>query len=395
VLDPGQGLDATLDIGIRDGKIAAIQADIPATEAERTVVLTGPNRYVVPGLIDLHAHVAFGSGTRGVSALGLDPDLVGVYAGVTTLVDCGTTGAYNVGILPTHVLPRARTRVVCFLNIARHGLLYIGAGRSDVMDFEDVDRQAIANCVEANPGLVSGIKLRLVGPMVASQGEALVDLAKAVAKEHNLPLMVHVGDVHSESPRAPEVTRHLLNVLEPLDIMTHLCTHHSGGVWEASKQQVMPEVREARARGVVLDPAAGRNNFSYDVARHQADVDLHPDTISTDVSVGGRVAPVHGLLECMAKFMAVGYSLQDVVRMTTSNAARALHMEDSLGSLAVGREADITVLDAVPGRWRYVDSGSSTFSGDYALVPVQTVRAGTLFSPEWGPYPGGWLPEVA
>ena len=54
-----------------------------------------------------------------------------------------------------------------------------------------------------------------------------------------------------------------------------------------------------------------------------------------------------------------------------------------------------TTPDAVPGRWRYVDSGSSTFSGDYALVPVQTVRAGTLYSPEWGPYPGGWLPEVA
>ena len=34
-------------------------------------------------------------------------------------------------------------------------------------------------------------------------------------------------------------------------------------------------------------------------------------------------------------------------------------------------------------------------TGTKALVPVQTIRAGTLYSPDWGPYPWGWLPEEA
>jgi dihydroorotase len=66
VLDPGQNLDGKLDIGITAGKIAAVQADILATEAKRVIEVKGDNRYVSPGLIDIHTHVAYGSTTPGV-----------------------------------------------------------------------------------------------------------------------------------------------------------------------------------------------------------------------------------------------------------------------------------------------------------------------------------------
>jgi dihydroorotase len=203
---------------------------------------------------------------------------------------------------------------------------------------------------------------------------------------------VHVGEVLHESPNAPAVTRFLLKSLEPGDVLTHLCTHHSGGVMDEAQQPV-PELREARAGGVVLDPASGRGNFSYDVARRQADLGLHPDTISTDMSTPGRADVVHSLMECMAKFMALGCSFEDVVRMTTVNAARALAREGELGAIAIGREADLTILDRVPGRWKFVDCRKQPFTGEHALVPVQTLRAGELFSPDWGPHAWGWLPE--
>lgn len=394
VFDPGQKIDARLDVAIRGGRIAALQPDIPAREAKRTVEVRGDNRYVVPGLIDVHTHVAFGAQTPGVNWQAADPELAGVHSGVTTVVDCGSTGAYNFGLFPTHILPRAKTRILCFLNIGSHGLLYMHKHRADVPRLEDVDREAIAGCVEANPGLVNGIKLRLVGDLVQECGEELVRLAEALAREHHLPLMVHIGEVLHESANAPAVTRYLLKTLQPLDILTHLCTHHSGGVMDDDLQPV-PELREARANGVVLDPASGRSNFSIDVARRQADLGLHPDTISTDMSTPGRSEVVHSLMECMAKFMAVGCSLEDVVRMTTVNAARALSKQDELGAIAVGREADLSVMDVLPGRWKYADCRKEAFSGDHAIVPVQTVRAGELFAPDWGPYPWGWLPEEA
>ena len=37
VLDPGQNLDGTLDIAVTDGKIAAIEPDIPPSDARRTL----------------------------------------------------------------------------------------------------------------------------------------------------------------------------------------------------------------------------------------------------------------------------------------------------------------------------------------------------------------------
>ena len=120
----------------------------------------------------------------------------------------------------------------------------------------------------------------------------------------------------------------------------------------------LPEFVAASRTGVIMDSALGRHNFSHQVARRQADLGIHPDTISTDITPGGYGEIVYSLLECMAKFMALGYSLADVVRMTTSNAAQP-------------------------------------FSGEQILVPVHTVRAGELIAPNWGPHPSGWLPESA
>src|SRR5579884_2285296 len=110
VLDPGQGLDAPMDIGISQGRIAAIQPSIPANEARRVVQVQGNNRYVVPGLIDLHTHVAHGATTAGVGMLCVDPDVGGVGSGVTTVVDAGSVGIANVGVFGTHILPRTKTR---------------------------------------------------------------------------------------------------------------------------------------------------------------------------------------------------------------------------------------------------------------------------------------------
>jgi dihydroorotase len=156
----------------------------------------------------------------------------------------------------------------------------------------------------------------------------------------------------------------------------------------------IPELQHARSAGVVIDSALGRGNFGYEVARRQADIGVHPDTTSSDLTAGGRKLGV-GLLDSMAKFISLGYSLSDVVRMTTINAANAIGMADKLGAIAAGREADISIFDVVDGTWKFTDSVQQVFTGSKALVPVQTIRAGQLFSPEWGPYPWGWLPEEA
>jgi dihydroorotase len=395
VLDPGQGLDGQLDIAVTDGKIAAVQADIPASEARRVVEVKGGNRYVVPGLLDIHTHVAYGGTTAGVGMGCVDPDVGGVHSGVTTVLDAGSVGIANVGVFGAHIIPNAKTRVICFVNVGTFA--HTTPAAADVMTMEDIDRKTIASCVQANPGLISGFKLRMVGPVVQERGEDVVKLAKEVAVEHGLPLMVHIGDGrHPDRTRASDLTRFLLKTLTAGDILTHLCTPNPGGVMNAREaaQSVVPEVEEARANGVVIDSALGRGNFGIEVARRQAELGVRPDTTSSDLTGGGRSRGV-GLLDSMAKFMSLGYSLSDVVRMTTVNAAKGIGLGDSSGAIAVGREADLSIFDVVDGKWKFTDTLNQPFTGDKALVPVQTIRAGELFSPDWGPYPWGWLPEEA
>src|SRR5579859_5988245 len=395
VLDPGQGLDGPMDIGINGGRIAAIQPRIADGEAARTVEVRGSNRYVLPGLIDLHTHVAYGATTPGVGMGCVDPDVGGVGSGVTTVLDAGSVGIANVGVFGTHLIPRSKTRVICFVNVGTHA--HTTPSMADVNRMEEIDRKAIASCVQANPGLVGGFKLRLVGPVVQERGEDVIKLSKEIAVEHGVPLMVHIGDGrHPDRVRANELTRSLLKTLTAGDILTHLCTPNPGGVMDAraAAQSVVPEVEEARGNGVLIDSALGRGNFGIEVARRQAELGLRPDTTSSDLTPGGRKLGV-GLLDSMAKFMSIGYSLADVVRMTTVNAARGIALGDQLGAIAIGRAADLSIFDVVEGNWKFTDTLKQEFTGTQALVPVHTIRNGELFAPEWGPYPWGWLPESA
>jgi dihydroorotase len=310
------------------------------------------------------------------------------------VLDCGSVGVANIGVVQTHVIPNAKTRVLPFVNVGSYA--HTMPGLADVERLEEVDEKAIAACIAASPGFITGFKLRLVGPVAQDQPEELIRLCKKLSRDHGLPLMVHIGDRPADFAKAREATRFLLNAFDPGDILTHLATPHSGGVMiDEARTKTVPELLEARARGVVLDPALGAGNFGFDLARQQADIGLIPDTVSSDLTAGGRTRVVYSLMECMGRFMAAGYTVEDMIRMSTANAAKALKLDDQIGALAVGREADVTILEVNNGRWKFVDTLGKEFTGEKALTPVLTIRAGEAYEPEWGPHPWGWLPEEA
>ena len=115
LLDPGQKLRGRRDIGFRFGKIAAIEADIAATRANR--VLDASGKLVLPGLIDLHSHVyPYGS------AIGIPADELIPFQGTTTLVSAGDAGANNFAAFRRYVMAATRSRLYAFVNIANIGL---------------------------------------------------------------------------------------------------------------------------------------------------------------------------------------------------------------------------------------------------------------------------------
>ncbi len=379
VVDPATGLDGVHDIAVQDGLLARVAADISSTEATRTIDVTG--KVVVPGLIDLHAHVF-----DGVSRTGVHPDLGGVYAGVTTIVDAGSAGAATFGAFPRYIIPNCYTEIIPFLHICQTGL----ATNPDIIAENSINLGDTLRVVEQSKGLIGGIKARMVSPALEIMGMEMPKLARQAARESGTRLMVHIGD--TEKRYDPNVIRSLLPLLEPGDILTHYFTANPGGVLDQNGKLV-PEARDAADRGVWFDTAHGRLNFSFDVGRRIIEQGLLPHCISTDLTVPGRLNTVHSMTEMMTRFLGLGFTLPHVVTMCTANPARALGVHDRLGNLAAGRQADISVLDIRDGDWTVYDVLGAGLRVDRAVVPFLTVKRGRVFMPDWGPRSWGWEPD--
>jgi dihydroorotase len=379
VLDPSTGLDGVLDVGITGGAIARIAADIPGAEATRTIEVAG--KIVTPGLIDLHAHVF-----EGFNRMGVHPDLAGVYSGVTTIVDAGSAGAATFAGFPRHIIPHCQTEIVPFLHIAQTGL----ATMPDIIAQASINLDDTLRVCHEHKGLIAGIKARMVSPALEIMGMEMPRLARRAARESGTKLMVHIGD--TEKRYDPTVIRSLLPLLEAGDILTHYFTANPGGVLDANGKLV-PEAREAADRGVWLDTAHGRMNFSFDVGRRVIEQGLLPHCISTDLTVPGRLLTVHSMTEMMTRFLGLGFTLPQVVTMCTANPARAIGAGHRLGSLAAGRQADVSVLELRDGDWTVYDVLGASLRVTRAVVPFVTIKRGQAFTPDWGPRPWGWEPD--
>jgi len=381
VIDPSQSLNGPNDVAVQDGQIARIAPGIASEEATRVVDVRG--KMVVPGLIDLHTHVY-----DGVNGNGVEADLGGVRSGVTTMVDAGSSGCDTFGGFPKHIIPDNATEIICFLHICRTGL----ATTPDIFSPSSIDLDKTIQVASENRHIIAGIKARMVSPALEIMGMEMPRLAKRAATEAGIKLMVHIGD--TEKRYDPNVIRQLLPILEQGDIVTHLFTANPGGVLDG-EGNVVPEAMEAKDRGVWLDTAHGRMNFSFDVGQRVVDQGLVPHCISTDLTLPGRVRTVHSMTEMMTRFLTMGFTLEQVITMSTLNPAMAVGVEDRLGTLAVGRQADISVLDMEEGDWVLYDVVGGTRRTDKAVVPVLTVKKGEVFEAGWGPRPWGWEPDTA
>src|SRR5437660_12213484 len=183
VIDPAQDLRGVLDVAVQDGKIAQVAASIPASEARRVIHV--PGKTVTPGLIDLHTHVF-----AGVAATGVHPEIAGVHAGVTTVVDAGSSGCATFSAFPRHILPKCETEVIPLLHICQTGL----ATNPDIIAESSIDLESTLKVARAHKGLIKGLKARKVSPALAIFGLEMPRLAKRAARAPGVPLTVHIGD---------------------------------------------------------------------------------------------------------------------------------------------------------------------------------------------------------
>lgn len=381
VIDPASETDTTADVTVQDGRITAIgAADPQLVDHPDTQVVDCRGRLVTPGLIDLHCHVMAGLGDFCV-----EPDEVGVGMGVPILVDGGTSGVATFDISRRAIIdhPATKSRVLAFLDPNQLYLAtkdFICHKLEIANDLRNLDLASLEESIDRNADVVVGAKARACH---VGDPEFSPFLAAAQRAMGDKPVMVHLG----RFPFTPVITpKALLNQLRGGDIITH-AFRGAGGMCGPDGKAV-PEFRDAVDRGVVLDVGHSGTDFRFKDARRLVDQGYLPDTASTDLNVFNISGPVFSLAETLTKMLALDIDLHHVIAMGTTNSARAIGRSHELGALAVGRSADISVLDLRTDGPFPVSDGVEVVDAPAALVPTGCVRAGT-----W--YPTPKLPTYA
>ena len=281
VIDPSLRIDGIRDVAIRDGRIAAVEADIAAGAAD---TIEAHGRLVVPGLIDIHTHAAR-------TAEG--PGLV-LADGVTGWIDAGSQGADRIGDTAA-VARRSPQQGRVLVNVGRGGILPDG----DTMDIARADVGALRDAIATHRDLVAGVKARLSREVAGEHDDEVLRRAQEVATSVNLPLMIHMGQSRSPLPR-------LLDRLKPGDIVTHMFAPPPNSIVDDSGH-ILPEVLAARRRGVWFDVGHGRTgHLRWDIVERVLQAGFWPDTFSTDWNVMSRTTGVVDFPNCMSKLFNYG-----------------------------------------------------------------------------------------
>jgi dihydroorotase len=361
VMDPGAGVTGVRDVRVRDGLVAAVAPDV-AADGDAVVDVSG--MLVTPGLIDLHAHAFVGA-----SDFGPRTDDIARSTGVTTWIDGGSSGAGTFEGMREWVTSRSRVRMLAFLNISAIGLAWLKIGELNHLAYADVD--AAVGAARDHADLIVGIKVRNQLEIVGDAGVEPLRRAVRAAEAIGGRVMVH-----STNPPVP--MGELLALLRPGDIVSHFLHARGHGILD-DNGQVRREVRAARERGIVFDVAHGRNHVAFPVARAAVQQGFYPDTISSDLTMGGAAGCVKDLPTTMAKFLNLGMPLPEVVRAVTATPARTLGRAGRLGTLAPGAVADIAVFSLERGSFDYEDAYGEHMTGTRRFVPQMTLRAGEMW----------------
>jgi dihydroorotase len=363
VIDAKNKISAVRDVGIRDGKIAAVEPHLDPAQALKVVNVRG--LYVTPGLVDIHVHVYAGTGEPRSFAgdNSLYPDGHTFRSGVTTVADAGCAGWRNFDDFKQRIIDRSKTRVLAFLNIVGNGM----RGPKFENDLADMEAKPAAEMALRHKGLIIGIKTaHYAGPEWTP-----VEHAVEAGTLAEIPVMVDFGTNRPERPMSELVTVKL----RPGDIYTHV---YSGLRNEQDESgRVNPALWQARKRGVIFDVGHGNGSFAWRIAVPAIKEGFLPDSISTDLHVAGMNSGLKDMLNVLDKFLALGLSMEDVVARSTWNPAREIHRED-LGNLSAGASADVAVLRLERGAFGFTDTYGARLKSDRKLTCELTLRDGKV-----------------
>ena len=370
VIDPSQKTCEKKDIAVAGGKIAAVENYISVGNSHDVIEAEG--LLVTPGLVDLHVHVWWG-----VAHLAIEADPACVYRGVTTAIDAGSSGSNTIAGFHRYVIDQAHTRVLAFLHISGMGQL-----DNNIGELEDIRWARVEQAIEAaelHSDVIVGIKVRLTENIVGSNDLIALKRALEAGQELNKPVMIHIGGSVNQ-------VEEFLEQLRPGDIVTHSFTGRPHGILD-NNNKVIDAAWDAMNRGVIFDVGHGAGSFSFPVAEACLEQGLGPGTVSSDVHRYNIRGPVFDLMTTLSKYIHLGYSIGDAIALGSSIPSAAVGLPDNIGTLKIGADADIAIIEHRKGPITFSDADGNERNGNQLLLPVETLRKGKRFNPQHSAHP--------
>lgn len=388
MIDPKNSIDTPMDIAISGDKIAKVASDISADNAEKVIDIEG--LLVTPGIIDIHGHLFHGTDDAYIanSTGSVAPDGFTFRAGVTTIVDAGSSGWKNFGLFKKQTIDQSQTRVLAFLNIVGVGM----EGRLEEQNVMDMNPVQSAHMISReHPELIVGIKAAHYWGDFTQVEHALE--AGGLA---NVPVMVDFGE--HDPPLSLETL--LMDKLRPGDMFTHTYSFTPGREEVVDGNfKVKPFIFEAQDRGILFDVGHGQGSLIWHQVIPSIQQGFYPDIISSDLHMWSMNHALKDMANLMSKFLNTDMTLEEVIIRSTWNPARYIGRED-LGHLSEGAEADIAVFRLKEGNFGFLDSLKKTMIGTQKLSAELTLRGGRVVwdlngiaSPTWNkaePQRYGW-----
>jgi cytosine/adenosine deaminase-related metal-dependent hydrolase len=349
-LDPQIGDFSQADLMIEDGKISAVRPNIAVAE-ETAVVIDAANRIVVPGFVDTHSHSYQGI-LRGIMTNGvLDPDYNrdvqakltpafqpdDVYAGVLMtaigLIDTGTTAIVDLSQI-SHTPEHSDACIRALQDSGIRALFAYSRGLGPTTQYpQDILRLQRAYFSTKDQLLTLAL------------GVGLDAKAFALAREAGVSTVLHV---RNDSAGLLALGR--AGLLRPGDEYIH-CTNLNDEAWRLIKDSgglvsLCPQVEMAMGHGM---PAV------QDALDHGLRPSLSSDhsvTIAADLFTVMRTVFTVQRMQIFARARSGAQNLpplltcREVLEFATIEGARCTGLDNKIGTLTPGKEADIVMLRA-------------------------------------------------
>lgn len=396
------------DVLVLDGDIAAIGAGLDAPEG--VTVIDGSQKHLAPGVIDTHSHMAIDGGVNeGTLSITADcdisdtiePDDLSIYralAGGVTTIQCLHGSANTIGGR-SEVLKLRWKRSADELRFpdAPQGIKFALGENPKRSNFGPGERYPATR-----PGvesvLVRAFKRALeyqyewkAHEEARARGEDPVPPRRDVRLEVLAGILRGEVKVHSHCYRADEILM-LLRVAENFGFRVQTLQH----VLEGFK--VAPEIAAHGAGTSTFSDWWAYKIEAYDAIPQNAALLDEAGVVSTINSDSDELIR-HLQLEAAKSIRYAGLDAVRALRLATLNSAIQLGIDGRVGSIEVGKDADLVLLDADPLSvyarvlWTMVDGkieferrDAFGFDAERApvrpLVPVQTIEA--RYDPQGG-----------